>query len=72
MGLIATSVDKKLVEVPHEGVVSARLRRIFRVKIDPLILQGLELSQIIEVDAAFAGVASEEENAVFEGDAVGS
>ena len=72
VGLVSAPVDVELVEVAHEGVVCAGLRRILGVQIHPLALDCLEFSQVVEVDAALARVAPEEEDAVFEGEAVGA
>ena len=49
-------------------MIGARLRRILRVQIDPLLLNGLKLCQIVKVDPTFPGVASEEEDTVLEGE----
>ena len=53
-------------------MVSPWLRWIRRIEIDPFLLNGLELCQIIKVDATFASVATEEEDAVLEGERVGA
>ena len=72
MCLISTPIDIELVEVADKGVVCARLRCILRVQIDPLLLNGLELCQIVKVDSTFASVASKEENAILKGKTVGT
>ena len=72
MSLIAAPIDVELVEVPNEGVVSARGRGILWIQVDPLVLNRLELRQIVEVCPAFASIATEEENAVFKGQTVGA
>ena len=72
MRLIAPSVYVKLVEVADEGVVGPRLGRVLRIQVHPLVLDGLELSEVVEVDASFAGVAAEEEDAVLKGETVGA
>lgn len=56
--LISASVDIELIEVAYKAVVGARLWRIFRVQSDPLFLNRLELSQIVEVDSTLSGVAA--------------
>ena len=72
MSLIAAPIDVELVEVSNEGVVSARRRGILRIQVDPLVLNRLELCQIVEVCSAFASIATEEEDTVFEGQTVGT
>ena len=64
--LITPPVYVKLVEVAHETVVSAGLGSVLRVEIDPLLLDSLELSQIVKVDATLARVAAKEEYTVLE------
>ena len=66
MCLVAPTINIKLVEVADEGVVRARLGSILWVQIDPLLLNGLELGQVVKVDSTLACVASKEENTVFE------
>ena len=70
--LVAPAIDVKLVEVSHEGVISPRLRRIVRIQVHPLLLYRFELGQVVEVDSSFARVATEKENTVLEGEAVGA
>lgn len=65
VSLVATAIHEELVEVAHERVVSAGLGCVCWVQIDPFVLDRLELSQVVEVNATFARVASEEEDAVF-------
>ena len=72
VSLVAPSIDVELVEVAHEGVICSWLRGIQGVQVHPLLLNRLELSQVIEVDATFARVTSKKENAVLEGEAVGA
>ena len=72
MRLVASTVDIELVEVTHKGVVGAGLGRILRIQVHPLLLYGLELCQVIEVDASFSRVAPKEENTILEGQTVGS
>lgn len=72
MSFITATVDVKLVEVADEGMISAGLRGVLRIKIDPLLLNRLKLSQIIEIDTTFACVPAEEEYTVFEAEAVGT
>ena len=72
MGLITASIYVELIEVPHETMIGPRLWCILGVKIDPLLLQSLELRQIVEVNAAFTSVASKEKDAIFEGETVGA
>ena len=64
--LIAPTVDVKLVEVAHKTVVRTGLGSVLRVEIDPLLLNSLELSQVVKVDATLARVAAKEEYAVLE------
>ena len=64
--LITSPVDVKLIKVAHETVVSTGLRSVLRVKIDPLLLDSLELGQIVKVDATLARVAAKEEYTVLE------
>ena len=66
MRLVTSSVNIELVEVADKSVVRARLGSILWVQIDPLLLDGLELGQVVEVDSTLACVASEEENTVLE------
>lgn len=70
--LVPPTVDVKVVELAHKGVVSARLRGVLRVEVDPLVLEGFVLSQIVEVVPSLSGVAAKEEDAVFECEAVGA
>ena len=70
--LISTTIDVELVEMPDKRMVSPWLRWIRRIEIDPFLLDSLELCQVIEVDATFASVATEEEDAVLEGERVGA
>ena len=68
MRLITPTIHIKLIEVADKCMIGARLRRILRVQIDPLLLNGLKLCQIVKVDPTFPGVASEEEDTVLEGE----
>ena len=68
--LISTTIDVELVEMPDKRMVSPWLRWIRRIEIDPFLLNGLELCQVIKVDATFASVATEKEDAVLEGERV--
>ena len=57
---IAASIDIELVEVADKAMVSARLRCILRIQIDPLLLDCLKLSQVVKVDPAFPRITAEE------------
>ena len=45
-------------------MVSAGLWGTLRIEINPLILKGFKLCQIVKVDSSFASVASEKEYAI--------
>ena len=70
MSLIPASVNIELIEVPNEGVVSPGRRSILWVQIDPLILDGLEFCQIVEVSPSLPGVASKKEHAILKRETV--
>ena len=70
MSLITATVYVKLVKVAHKSVISPRLGGILRFKIDPLLLYGLELCQVVKVNAPFTGIPSEEKYTVLEGQAM--
>ena len=53
-------------------MIGAWCWRVLWLKVNPFVLQGLKLSQIIEVGAAFPSVTSKEEDAVLKGEAVGA
>ena len=72
VSLVTTTIDVELIKVANKGVISARLRSVVRIEIDPLLLYRLKLCQIVEVDSTFASVAAEEENTVLERKAMGT
>ena len=72
MRLVSASIHVKMVELANKGVVSTRLGSVLRIQIHPFVLQRLVLCQVVEVVSSFAGVASEEEDAILEGKAVGA
>ena len=71
VGFVSAAVNVELVEVSHEGVVCSWRRSILRVQIDPLILDGLEFGQVVEVGAPLPRVASEKEHTVLKRQTVG-
>jgi len=66
VSFVSPAVHIERVKVSHERVVSSWTWCILWTQVNPLVLQSFELCQVVEVDPAFTGVASEEVDTVFE------
>jgi len=64
MGFITTPVYIKTVKLPDQSMISARLRSILRIQVNPFVLQSFILCQIIKVDATFPSITSKEKYTV--------